>query len=80
MLILISILGNLVAGGKIDLFFGGGCWVLLNSEFQGKWLKMPMFPTPSIQPGELLKHMYAFFLSFVFQRIHNKVLIRKLFS
>ena len=36
MLILISILGNLVAGGKIDLFFGGGCWVLLNSKFSGK--------------------------------------------
>ena len=33
-------------------------------EVQGKSLKMPMFPTPSFQPGELLKRMYALFCVF----------------
>ena len=78
MLILISILGNLVAGGKIDLFFLG-CWVLLNSKFSGKVAENANVSNAVNPAWRTAKTHVRIFLYFVFQRIYNKVLIRKSF-
>ena len=63
-----SILGNLVGGGKLEqkilrltpfLFLFFFFLVAQILSFQEKSLKMPTFPTPSFQLGELPKHMYV---------------------